>query len=139
MAATACITDQYKQDVLNGLHQPADVYKIALFLASAATLNKNTTVYSATGEVGNSGTYAAGGQALVGFTVSLSTDTAYIDWSTDPQWTGATITSDCALIYNSSRSNNAIAVLTFSSTTSTVGTWTLQFPAPGATAVITLT
>lgn len=136
MASTAAITNSFKQEMLQGIHLAADVYKVALY--NPGTLDKTTTAYTATGEVGNSGTYAAGGFTMVGFTVSISGDTAYIDWTTDPNWTSATITASTALIYNSSRSNKSVAVLTFTSTASTSGTWTLQLPAAGASATITL-
>jgi len=135
--STAAVCNSFKQDVLNGVHQPGDVYKIALY--SGAALDKTTTAYTATGEVSGTG-YTAGGTALSGFTVAASGDTAYIDWTTDPTWPSSSITAaDSALIYNSSRSNKAVAVLTFASSTSIASTFTVQLPAPGATAVITLT
>jgi hypothetical protein len=144
MAFAAAITDQFKQDILNGVHQPGDTYKIALGTQAAGTnCNKLLTNYSGgsvnmNGELATAGGYTAAGIALTGFTVSLSGDTAYIDWSTDPSWTSASFTADMAVIYNSSRSNKALAVLSFGSTTATSGTFTVQLPAPGATAVITI-
>jgi|KBSMisStandDraft_5_1062788.scaffolds.fasta_scaffold23698_2 hypothetical protein len=135
MAITAAVCNSFKTELLAMTpHTAADVYKIALY-TSAATLSKSTTAYSATNEVGNSGTYAAGGLTLVGFTASLDTDTAILDWTTDPQWTGATITARGALIYNSSRSNKALAVLDFGADiTSTAGTFTVALPSPTAAA-----
>jgi len=135
MAITAAVCNSFKTELLAMTpHTAADVYKIALY-TSAATLSKATTAYSATNEVGNSGTYAAGGLTLVGFTASLDTDTAILDWTTDPQWTGATITARGALIYNSSRSNKALAVLDFGADiTSTAGTFTVALPSPTAAA-----
>jgi hypothetical protein len=135
MASTAAICNSYKQEILQGIHQSADVYKVALY--NPGTLDKTTTAYTATGEVSGTG-YSAGGATMSGFTVSISGDTAYIDWTTDPSWSSSTITASTALIYNSSRSNKAVAVLTFTSTSSTNGTWTLVLPAAGATATITL-
>src|SRR6185295_1759618 len=111
MAITAAVCNSFKQDVLNGVHQPGDTYKIALY-TSAASLSKSTTAYSATNEVSGTG-YSAGGLALSGFTVGLDTDTAYIDWTTDPVWNPATLSARGALIYNASRSNKAVAVLDF--------------------------
>lgn len=140
MAFAAAITDQFKQDILNGVHQPADVYKIALYTQAAATdKNKTSTTYNTTGELATAGGYTQGGIALVGFTVGLSTDTAYITWSTNPSWTSASFTADAAVIYNSTRSNKVLAVVSFGSTTATAGTFTVQLPAAGATAVITIT
>jgi hypothetical protein len=140
MAFAAAVTDQFKQDILNGVHQPGDTYKIALYTqAAATTLNKSLTAYTTTGELATAGGYTRDSKTLSGFTVGLSTDTAYIDWSTDPSWTSASFTADAALIYNSSRSNAAMVVLSFGSTTATSGTFTVQLPAPGAAATITIT
>jgi len=138
MAFSACITDQFKQDILNGVHQSGDTYKIALYTqAAATTLNKSITAYTTTGELATGSGYTRDSKALTSFTVGLSGDTAYIDFD-DPSWTSASFTADAALIYNSSRSNKAMAVLAFGSTTATSGTFTVQFPAPGASAVITI-
>lgn len=137
MGVTACATDQFKQDLLNGRAFHSDTIKIALYLASGATLGPSTAVYTATGEISGVG-YSTGGMTLSGFTVGLSGDIAYLTWS-NPNWPAASITADSALIYDSSNANHTIAVLSFSSATSTNGTWTLQFPAAGATSTITLT
>lgn len=134
MAVTAAFTNQAKQDFLNGVHQPGDVYKVALYTQAAATMDKTTTAYSATGEISGTG-YTATGMNLAGFTVGISSDTAYMTF-TNPAWTTATITADAALIYNSTRSNKAIGVLTFTSASSTGATWTLNLPAAGLTAIL---
>jgi hypothetical protein len=133
VAITAAVCNSFKQELLAMTpHTAADVYKIA-FYTSTATLSKATTAYSATNEVGNSGSYAAGGLTLVGFTVTLDTDTAILDWTTDPVATTATITARGALIYNSSRSNKAVAVLDFGADiTSTAGNFTVALPVPAA-------
>lgn len=133
MAITQAFCNSFKKELLDMTpHTAADDYKIALY-TSSATLSKATTAYSATNEVGDSGTYSAGGQSLSGWTVALDTDTAYIDWSTDPEWTGATISAAGALIYNATRSNKAVAVLDFGGTiTSTNGTFKVTLPAPAA-------
>jgi hypothetical protein len=69
---------------------------------------------------------------------TLSTDTAYIDF-TDEVWSTATFTARGALIYNYSNSNKAVAVLDFGSDkTATAGDFTVQFPAIGASAIITI-
>lgn len=133
MAIVAAPCNSFKQELLAMTpHAAGDVYKIALY-TSAAALSKATTAYSATNEVGNSGTYAAGGQVLSGFSVTLDTDTAILDWTTDPLWTGATITARGALIYNSSKSNKAVAVLDFGGDiTSTNGNFLVTLPTPAA-------
>jgi hypothetical protein len=137
MPVTACVTDQFKQDLLTGRAFSTDSIYIALYLASGATLGPTTTVYTSTGEISGTG-YTAGGMILSGFTVGLSGNTAYLTWS-NPSWTTATISADTALIYDASNSNHTLAVLSFGLTASTAGTWTLQFPAAGASSTITLT
>jgi hypothetical protein len=134
--STAAVCNSYKQEVLQGIHLSGDTYKVALY-DSSATIDKTTTAYTATHEVSGTG-YSAGGATLSGFTVSISGDTAYLTF-TNPSWANSTITASTALIYNSSRSNKAVAVLTFSSTSSTNGTWTLVLPAAGANSTVTLT
>ena len=137
MASSAAVTNAYKEAILNGVHQPGDTYMVALYLA-AATLGVGTTAYTSSGEVSGTG-YTAGGAALSGFTVGLSTNTAYLTFS-NASWAGSTLANVVtALIYNASRSNAAVAVLTFSSTSTTSGTFTLQFPASGASSTVTLT
>ena len=134
MATVAALCNSFKQELLAMTpHAAADVYKIALYTDAAATLSKATTAYTATGEVTGPG-YAAGGIALTGFNVSLDTDTAILDWTTDPSWAAATLTADTALIYNSSKTNKAVAVLKFTSASSTAAAFTVQLPVPTAAA-----
>lgn len=131
MAITAAVCNSYKQEILQGTHSSADTYKIALY-TSTASLDGTTTAYSATNEVSGTG-YTAGGATLSGFTVSGSGSTAWLDFTTDPTWSTSTITARGALIYNSSKSNKAVAVLNFGSDiTSTAGTFTVTFPTADA-------
>jgi len=126
--------DSFKADLANGVHQPGDTYKIALY-TSAATLNKSTTAYSATNEVVGSG-YTGGGKVLANRTSGTSGDIAYLDWD-DPTWAMSTLTARGCLIYNASRSNKALAVFDFGSdVVSTNGTFTVQLPPPGLAAVL---
>lgn len=134
MAVTQAFTNQAKQDFLNGVHQSGDVYKCALYLQASASLDKNTTAYTATGEITGTN-YVAGGATLSGFSVGLTSDTAHLSF-TDPTWSSTTQTADAAMIYNSSKSNKALCILTFASTTSTNGTWTLDTPSAGASALM---
>jgi hypothetical protein len=132
MSITAALCNSYKQEIFQGTHASGDVYKIALF-PSSATLSKSTTAYSSTGEVANGNGYATGGATLSGFSVTLDTDTAILDWTTDPTWAASSITARGALIYNSSKSNKAVAVLDFGADiTSTSDTFTVTFPTPAA-------
>ena len=132
MPITQCMVTSFKADALGGVQDlDTDVIKLALY-TSAANLDATTTVYSATNEVAASGTYAAGGGTLTGAAISTSGTTAFVDFN-DISFTSATITARGALIYNSSKSNKAIAVLDFGSDKiSTNGTFTVQMPAATA-------
>lgn len=134
MAITTTMTNSYKQDVLSGTQTSSDTYKIALY-TSTATLDASTTAYSATNEVSGTG-YTAGGATLSGFTTGLSGSTAYLTFS-NPSWASSTITARGCLIYNSSKSNKSVAAYDFGGdVTSTNGTFTVNFPAAGATGLI---
>ena len=130
----------FKVELLKGIHDftasSGDTFKIALYTNSAA-FRANTTAYTTANEVSNSGTYSAGGGILVSATPVASGVVAVCDFA-DISFTEATITAYGALIYNSSASGNpAVAVLDFTSAkTSTTGTFTISFPAPGSSSAI---
>ena len=129
---TQAITTSFKAEILQGIHDSADTYKIALY-TSAATLGAATTAYAATNEISGTG-YTAGGQTLSGFSVTTSGTTAILDFTTDPSWANATITARGALIYNASKANKAVMVLDFGSDKSnSEGTFTIRLPLPDAT------
>jgi hypothetical protein len=133
MAITQAIANSFKKELLEGQHEfqfGGDKFKLALY-TSSATLNSATTSFTTTSEVGNSGTYASGGGALVqpNPSTSVASGVAIVDFN-DLSFTGATITARGALIYNTSATNKAVAVLDFTADkTSTSGTFTVQFPA----------
>jgi hypothetical protein len=135
MAIVQSMVSSFKQQILLGEHDlDTDVIKIALY-TSAADLGAGTTVYSTSNEVVGVG-YTAGGNTLTGATVSLSGTTAYVDFA-DTTWAASTITARAALIYNSSKSNKAIAVLDFGSDkTTTANNFTIQFPTNDASSAI---
>ena len=127
-------TTSFKAQLYQGIHDlTTDVIKIALYTANA-NLNEDTTVYSSTDEVANTGTYVAGGAQLTPITVSSSEYTAFVGFP-NISWTGA-ITARCALIYNSTQGNKSIAVLDFGSDKTSVGTFTITMPANTATAAL---
>ncbi len=144
MAITQAVCNSFKSEVLQEGHQiKTDTLKIALF-TSVASLSAGTATYSTSNEVVSSGGYAPGGGTLTGVTISLGATsaaggTAIIDFA-DISFTSTTFSARGALIYNSSNSNKAIAVLDFGSDkVSTNGTFTISFPAAAAaTAIITL-
>ena len=137
MAITQAMCTSFKEDLLNkeqDLGNGADVIKIALY-TSSATLDATTTAYTTTEEIAGSG-YTAGGVTLTNQVVDTSGTTAYFD-ADDPEWTSASFTTAGALIYNSTASNKAIAVLSFGGDfTVTSGTFRIVFPAPGAAAIV---
>lgn len=137
MANTVCTT--FKSELLKGDHDfSSDTFKIALYTSSATSL-ADYTVYAVTNEASGTG-YSAGGIALSGGTVALSGTTAYVDFTTNAEFTSVTITARYALIYNTSASNKACFFLDFGGNkTATNGTFTIVFPAAGASAVLTLT
>ena len=136
MAITQAMCNSFKTELLGGTHDlDTDVIKIALY-TSSATLDASTTAYSTTNEVTGSAGYTAGGNTLSGAAITLSGSTAIVDFS-DTTWSSATITARGALIYNSSKSNKAIAVLDFGSDkSSTNGDFTIVFPAADASNAI---
>jgi hypothetical protein len=130
----------FKQELLVGTHNftasTGDTFKLALY-TNSASFTAATTAYTATNEVANSGSYAAGGGSLVNVTPTTSGTTAFADFD-DLAFTSATITARGALIYNSSAVGNpTVAVLDFGSDkTSTTGTFTIQFPTADASNAI---
>ena len=127
-------TTSFKAQLYQGIHDlTTDVIKIALYTANA-NLNEDTTVYSSTNEVANTGTYVAGGAQLTPITVSSSEYTAFVGFP-NISWTGA-ITARCALIYNSTQGNKSIAVLDFGSDKTSTTTFTITMPANTATAAL---
>lgn len=126
----ACVSA--KVDLLTPL--TTAVLKIALY-TSSATLDYTTTAYTTSSEVVGVG-YTAGGQVLTGVSVTYSGTTAWLVF-TNPTWVSSTITARGALIYNSSSSNKAIAVLDFGiDKVTSGGNFVIQFPASSATTAI---
>ena len=135
MAITQAMCTSFKSEVLQEGHQLAtDTIKIALY-TSSASLDATTTAYSSSNEVSGTG-YTATGVTLTSTTVATSGTTAYFD-ADDPTWTSASFTARGALIFNSSNSNKAIAVLDFGGDfTVAGGTFKITLPAAGTTAII---
>ena len=146
MAITSAICSSFKQELLQGKHNfsssSGDTFKIALF-TSSASLGAATTDYSTSNEITNtSGTaYTAGGATLTNSGVSLSSTTAFTDFS-DVSYSSATFTANGALIYNtttgtSTGTTDAVAVIAFGADkTVTSGTFTIQFPTADASNAI---
>jgi hypothetical protein len=141
MAITQALPNSFKKQLLDGDQDfstagaGGDVFKLALYI-STATLGASTTSFTTNGQVSNTGTYTSGGKKLVNSGTSVSSTVAFTDFS-DLSFTGVTLTARGALIYNTSFSNSAVAVLNFGSDkTATSGTFTIQFPAFTSTSAI---
>ncbi len=156
MAIIQAMCTSFKAELMLAVHDfrltSGDIFKLALY-TSSASIDANTTSYSASNEVSSSGTnYTAGGATLVNLGVvasntSASTGVGFTDFS-DVTFANATITARGALIYNTTPSANgtanttltnaAVAVLDFGSDkTSTDGDFTIIFPsATNTTAII---
>ena len=130
----------FKTELMTGIHNftngTGDTFKLALY-DNSASFTAATTAYTATNEVADSGSYAAGGGTLTNVTPTATGTTAFVDFD-DLDFTSATITARGALIYNSTASGNpTVAVLDFGADkTSTTGTFTIQFPTADATNAI---
>ena len=146
MAIAQAMCTSFKQELMLGTHNFAtngNAFKLALYAeggggksSTTATLGAATTAYTTTGEVANSGSYAAGGGTLTKVAPTTSGTTAFTDFA-DISFTTATITAMGALIYNDTNGDKAVAVLDFSTNkTSTSGTFTVQFPTADASNAI---
>jgi len=131
----------FKQQLLQGVHNftngTGNTFKLALY-DNSASFTAATTAYTATNEVANSGSYAAGGGVLTNVTPTTSGTTAFTDFA-DLTFTSATITARGALIYNDTVVGDpAVVVLDFGSDkASTAGDFQIVFPtADASTAII---
>jgi len=137
MAITQTLTTSFKKELFEAVHNfTSHTIKIALY-DSTATLNADTTAFSSSGELADGvGGYSTGGNTLTKVAPASSGTTAFIDFS-DTTWGSSTFTARGALIYNSSASNKAIAVLDFGSDkTTSNSTFTVTFPAGDSTNAI---
>jgi len=130
----------FKQELLQGVHDfttsTGSTFKLALY-DNTATLDATTTAYTSTGEVADSGSYAAGGGDLTNVTPTTSGTTAFTDFD-DITFTSATITARGALIYNDSATGDpSVVVLDFGEDkTSTSGDFSVIFPTADASSAV---
>ena len=138
MAIAQAVANSFKKEILEGIHDlesGGDVFKLALY-TSAANLSAATTSFTTGSEVANTGQYTSGGGVLTGQSTSLDTGVAIVAFA-ELSFTGVTLTARGALIYNTSESNKAVAVLDFGGDkTATAGTFTIQFPTFNSTNAI---
>jgi len=121
------LTLSFKEQILKGEHDLlTDTLKLALYY-STADLSEDTTVYTATGEVSGTG-YSAGGVVLTGVSINKLNDVVYVNFN-NAVWNPASFTSAGGLIYNASKSNKSIAVLSFGNDKVATNSFTVQMPA----------
>lgn len=154
ITVTTAIADSFRKELLMGSHlfkaSGGNTFKMLLLKATAAgsgTYNaSNTNVGTpgagtpgtanvgtdeATDTSGNS-RYTSGGFTMVtNADPTISTNIAYVDWATDPNWgTDATITAYGAVLYNSTGSGTIVGCFAFGADkTCTTGTFTITLPA----------
>ena len=134
----------FKKELLEGGHNfslsGGDTFKLALY-DNNASFTAATTDYTVTNEVGDSGSYAAGGGTLTRIDPTTSGTTAFTDFA-DLTFTSATITARGALIYNTTEgagtgTTNTVVVLDFGADkTSTAGDFQIVFPTADASNAI---
>lgn len=143
MANTQAICKSFRVDLLNGIHAfgttvaragtGADTFKMALYLTTA-TVDSTTAAYSSTGELAATGNYTAGGATITNANAPSNTGgtgiVAFWTPSASVSWTNLTSSGsfDCALLYNSSQSNKAVAAFTFGAQNVTAGNFSLTMP-----------
>tara|TARA_R110000824_G_scaffold245121_1_gene434130 strand:+ start:1589 stop:2044 length:456 start_codon:yes stop_codon:yes gene_type:complete len=140
MALTSALCTSFKVELLEGdqdFSNGADAYKVALFKANASisgTFGAATTNYSqmtgASDELPNGSGYTTGGYALTNVNPTSGGTVAFTSFAANAAWTSATFTTRGCLIYNTSDSNSAVAVIDFGADYSVAGgTFEIQWPA----------
>jgi hypothetical protein len=153
-ACDAAVTNVAKGLALSGGLTATRDYRIALYTQAAASLDADTKQYTTSGELATANGYTQGDKALSSWAVAVdfTNNVAYLDWA-DASWTSSSITADCYMIFihddlasectaenvpydcctgssaGAECSNPAVLVGTFTSTTSTNGTFTVVMPA----------
>jgi len=163
MAIVSAICNSFKEEILQGGHclnasgstAAGNTIKCALYSANDAVLSASTTQWTVasdpsatptnTYEVSTTDTgYSSGGNTLTNIDVTLDSSTAVCDFD-NSSWTSATFTARGLLLYNTTAitgftTNRSILAINFGGDkTVTSGTFTIEFPAAGAsTAIIQL-
>ena len=149
ISVTTAMPTSFKVAILRAYHDftasTGNAFKLALLKATAAgsgTFGAATTNYTDMGsdELGATGGYSTGGNALTSVTPTSDGTTAVCDFD-NTTWSGATFTTCGGLIYNSSTVNGtsgrACAVLSFGGDQSvSSGDFQIQFPSPAAATAI---
>jgi len=141
MSVTTAMTTSFKQELLQGLHDlDGHTLKLALIKSGeSGTFGAASTNFSNITDTSDeaSGTgYSSGGATLGSVSIALDGTTATVDFA-DVSFSNSTISASGAMIYNTSASNRAIAVISFGGTVaSTAGTFTVTMPTADASNAI---
>ena len=145
ISITTAMPTSFKVEILKAVHNftasTGNTFKIALFKATAAgsgTYGAATTNYSDMGsdQLSTASGYTQPGNTLTSVTPVADGTTAICDFA-DTTWSSATFTTCGALIYNSTASGAACAVLSFGGDQQvSSGDFTIQFPAAAAATAI---
>ena len=143
MAITTCTPDSFFVELLDGTGHDfgatPDTFYVALY-TDAATLDKDTTVYSVTNEVTGTGYDAGGKQVTVSASQPHIDGANHVVWIDleDLSWTGSEITAAGCLIYNASKGNRAVGILDFggNKVSADGGTFTIEWPVPAYNSAI---
>lgn len=136
MAINTALCTSFKKELFEAVHDfTSDTFKIALY-SSSASLGAATTAYSTSNEISGTG-YSAGGVTLSVVAPSIDGTTGLVDFG-NPSWSNSTFSTSGALIYNSSKSNKAVAVFSFGSSQSvSSANFNITMPAAAAgTAIV---
>lgn len=148
LSIISAMPTSFKVELLKGVHDfsdpGGDTFKIALFKAledGTGTFGAATTNYSQMGtdEVANGNGYTTGGQTLTAVT-PVADGTSAVTTFLTVSWAGANFTASGALIYNTSASNAACAVISFGGNQTALNqTFQIDFPsALASTAIISI-
>tara|TARA_B100002019_G_scaffold25050_1_gene18913 strand:+ start:405 stop:836 length:432 start_codon:yes stop_codon:yes gene_type:complete len=139
MSVTTAMTTSFKRELLQGLHDlDGHTLKLALIKSGeSGTFGASSTNFSELSSDEASGTgYSSGGATLGSVSIALDGTTATVDFA-DVSFSNSTISASGAMIYNTSASNRAIAVISFGGTVaSTAGTFTVTMPTADASNAI---
>lgn len=143
MSITSALCNTFKEELFGGIHDiDTDILKLALITGSpSGTYGSSTTNYSDLGSDEASGAgYTSGGNIVSGGTITLDGSTAFVDF-TDVTFENVTVNALGCLLYNSSKSNKAIAVFSFTTIKKSINAdFVVTFPtANSSNAIIRIT
>lgn len=122
------VCDRVFLDMMNGVHQPDDDYRMALY-SDDAELGPRTREYTTDCEVEGFG-YDSGGVTLYGRRAVLVNGVACLAFD-DAMWPKCSIAAAGCLVYNASRADAAMFVVGFGETKFPYnGEFVVEFPLP---------